>query len=615
MALKDIDKESLDDVDVLLSTIGHLFADTIESSSSGIDVELPKKDRERLSTDRLIADGFEEPQIEEIEEGYDLGIDPTVYMEKEFNWKQMREIRMGLVEGIDISKYCNLLYTAGQMKEIRLGLENGIDVSSYAKLLYSTTDMRKARLRISSKAYKSSPQGYEKTLEDVDTGLTVIISADCMSAYIQVPEESAGKSYTKRQILDLLGLYGVIYGCVESGVTKVVKGKTKGNKVLVASGIEPVKGADGYYEMFFDNTSDNNPVELEDGRVDYTSRILENAVHKGEVLVTYHHGTAGTPGRTVTDVSVEASAGAECKRLSGHGIQYDEATDSYLATEEGFVFYDADNAVLNVWKDYVINGDVNCYNGNIDVDGRLTINGSVGDDAVISAKGDIIVDGFVAGATLRSGQNIMIRSGVNANGKGSITAEGTVKGNFFENAVISAKGNVESNYFLNCEIETDGRIIAKGNKSRIMGGNVRASIGIESAYIGGYGSSHIYLDVGNMKWINERMEKYQKLQSHIEEELSQLIIGKYKIESRFLVDELEKNSIYQKTLQAIDIKSEQKTYTSNEINRLRTVAKAAEKAYINVKIEMQQESRVILGGKPRKFRGDVKRMIITTKNR
>jgi uncharacterized protein (DUF342 family) len=263
----------------------------------------------------------------------------------------------------------------------------------------------------------------------------------------------------------------------------------------------------------------------------------------------------------------------------------------------------------------VINGDVNCYNGNIEVDGRLTINGSVGDDAVITAKGDIIVDGFVAGATLKSGQNIMIRSGVNANGKGSITANGTVKGNFFENAIVTANGNIESNYFLNCIINTDGKIIAKGNKSKIMGGKVRASVGIESAYIGSYGSTNIFLDVGDVDFINKRIAENQKCMSHVEEELSQLIIGKYKIESRFLVDELEKNDIYQKTLKAIEIKTNQKHETANEITRLQDVAKAAERAYISVKIEMQQESKVVLGGKAKRFRGAVKHTILTSSNK
>jgi uncharacterized protein (DUF342 family) len=413
----------------------------------------------------------------------------------------------------------------------------------------------------------------------------------------------------------MLNLYGVTYGYDDAGIAKVVRKRTKNTKILVAAGKEPVRGGDGYYELFFDSDADRSPVELDDGRVDYTQAIMENAVHVGEVLATYHHATEGMPGRTVTDVPVDAVMGAEKPHLDGHGIRFDADTDSYFANEEGFVFYDENGYVLNVWRDYVINGDVNCYNGNIEVDGRLTINGSVGDDTVITAKGDIIVDGFVAGATLTSGQNIMIRSGVNANSKGSITAGGTVKGNFFENATIVANGNIESNYFLNCMITTDGKVIAKGNKSKIMGGKVKASVGIESAYIGGYGSTNIFINVGDLADINGRISDNQKRMSHVEEELSQLIIGKYKIESRFLVDELEKNEIYQKTLQAIEIKTNQKSEAANEIKRLQDVARAAERAYINVKIEMQQDARVVIGGKAKRFRGAVKHTILTKSNK
>ncbi len=610
MALKDINKEALDDVDVLLSTIDQLFSDVkLEFSDDGIKDK--NTDREKPTADSLLNEGYAEPQIDEIFEGYNQGIDPHVYMVKEFNWKQMREIRMGLVQGLDISKYCNLLYTAGQMKEIRLGLENGIDVDSYAKLIYSTTDMHNIRLKLSEQAYQNRPELFEKTIVDADTGLTVVIGADCMYAYIIITDTSKVDNYSKRQIINLLKLYGVTYGYVDSGLTKVTLNNLKNVKILVAAGIKPTKGKDGYYELLFDNTSVRNPVELEDGRVDYTNVVVENLVYSGQVLAKYHHALAGVPGRTVTDVPVDGIKGDELKKLKGHAIRYDDETESYIATDEGFVFYNEDTYTLNIWRDYVINGDVNCYNGNINVDGRLHINGSVGDDTVITAKGDIIVEGFVAGARLKSGQNIIIRSGVNANSKGFIIADGAVMGNFFENAVIAAKGNIESNYFLNCDIQTDGKVVAKGNKSRIMGGSVKAAVGIESAYIGNYGASSVFIDVGNITWINSRVSGCQEMLYKVEEELSQLNIGKYKIEAKIPVDELNGSSIYQRTLQAIQIKTDERKDLSYEVARLQRVAKAANKAYINVKIEMQQDSKVVLGGKVRRFKGDVRHMTLT----
>lgn len=608
MALKDIDKEALDDVEVLLSTIDQLFDDVV---IDGNTEDIGKKADKRPTPDSLSDEGYSESQIEEILEGYEQGINPHVYMVKEFNWKQMREIRMGIIQGLDISKYCNRLYSAGQMKEIRLGLENGLDVDSYAKLIYSTTDMHNRRLKLSEQAYQDRPELFEKTIVDKDTGLTVVIGADCMYAYIIITDSSHIENYSKRQIINLLRLYGVTYGYVDSGITKVTMNQLKNVEILVAAGIKPTKGKDGYFELLFDDTSVRSPLELEDGRVDYTNVVVESLVYNGQILARYHHAVAGVPGRTVTDVAVDGINGEELKELKGHAIRYDAETESYIATDEGFVFYNEETSTLNVWRDYVINGDVNCYNGNINVDGRLHINGSVGDDTVITAKGDIIVEGFVAGAKLKSGQNIIIRSGVNANSKGFIVADGAVMGNFFENAIVAAKGNIESNYFLNCDIQTDGKVISKGNKSRIMGGNIKAAVGIESSYIGSYGASSVFIDVGNIAWINGRVAGCQEALYKVEEELSQLNIGKYKIEAKLSVDELNNSTIYQRILQAIQIKTEERKDLSYEIARLQRVANAAEKAYINVRIEMQQDSRVILGGKVRRFKGDVRHMRLT----
>lgn len=65
MALKDINKEALDDVDVLLSTIDQLFSD-VKLEFSDDDIKDKNTDREKPTAESLLNEGYAEPQIDEI---------------------------------------------------------------------------------------------------------------------------------------------------------------------------------------------------------------------------------------------------------------------------------------------------------------------------------------------------------------------------------------------------------------------------------------------------------------------------------------------------------------------------------------------------------------------
>lgn len=602
MELKNAKLEAVDDIKTLLSSIDEMFAE-LESDTSYSNVEIQAK--KQYTKEELEKDGYYGPQIDEILEGYKKDINVEEYMNKELNWKQMREIRFGLMQGLDVSAYNNILFSAGQMQEIRLGLEDGLDVSSYAKFIYSATDMRDKRLKLSEQEYAIKTESMDRQIEDEETGLTLIISKDCMDAYIIVTDKSK-RGLSVRNIKSMLSLYGVTYGYIGDGIKRVTKGELRNMKIRVAAGDRPTEGKDGYYELFFDVKEASTPMELTDGRVDYKNKIVENIITKGTVLAKYHQAIRGVSGRTITDFPVIGVEGKQQKELTGHGIQYNADTGEYIATDEGYVFYDEASGILNVWKDYCINGDVNCYTGNIEVDGRLHITGSVEDGAVIKAEGDIVVDGYVAGATLESEQNITIHSGVNANCKGELIAKGSVNAAFFENAQINAKGNVQADYYLNCTIFSDGKVIAKGKKSRIMGGDIKAILGVEADYIGGYMSSAISLDVGNKEDINLRIAEAKNMLARTENEIAQLVVGKDKMELKFDIEELKKNVVYLKTLKAIDYKNNYKQELEHEIERLNRIYGLADRAYIKIGIEMQANSRVIIANRLWHITGPVK---------
>lgn len=94
--------------------------------------------------------GFTQDQINEIQEGLELGLDTSVYARKEFFAIQMRQIRLGMMERLPVEVYASTDYDWFQMEEIRRGLQDGVDINVYANPSISYDRMRQIRLGLKS---------------------------------------------------------------------------------------------------------------------------------------------------------------------------------------------------------------------------------------------------------------------------------------------------------------------------------------------------------------------------------------------------------------------------------------------------------------------------------
>jgi uncharacterized protein (DUF342 family) len=97
---------------------------------------------ERVS---LASEGYTADQIDEIQQGYDAGVDVSVYKNKDFYAIQMRQILQGLIDGVDVSRYADTKYDWFQMEEIRKGLVSGVNVDAYCSPDISYDRMRQVR--------------------------------------------------------------------------------------------------------------------------------------------------------------------------------------------------------------------------------------------------------------------------------------------------------------------------------------------------------------------------------------------------------------------------------------------------------------------------------------
>lgn len=594
MKENDLPGGQVNNVDELLHTINGL----IELANGdlvmmGEEAPVPTPEP-RVDWDSLREIGLFEPQLQEIELGLKHHLPVEIYAKECYNWRQMSEIRMGLMDKLNVELYANPLYSAEQMREIRLGLEENLDVSEYAKLLYSATDMHNRRRKLLTESYRENAGVRELVVKDEETGLELRISEDGMEAFLRVLANTKRK-YRVPELKKLLKQNEVIYGVSEDALRKVAAGLSAGEEIQVAAGTKAQKGRDGRYKLFFKGNLPGIPKVMPDGRVDYSNVLVADTVMPGQMLAQYQPAGIGKEGMTVTGIAVEGSRGKELSPLKGQGIIIEEP-GIYKAEYKGCVSYDETAGTLNVWQVYMTEGDINRYSGSVMFDGSVHIKGSVSDMAVIKATGDVIVDGFVGGAMIQAGNNVMLRGGVNAAGRGCIEAGGKIMGDFFETVTLKARGGIEGNYFLNCNVETDAKLLAKGNKARIQGGNIIAAQGVESAEIGTAANVRTYITAGDMLSLERRQSLIDSRMQKAAEEQEKLEEGRDKLLKLYGEEAVNGNKIYQKACVAIEMKIEEQEALLKEAEYVQGVKEQAIKACVRVSRELHPNVLLSVNG-------------------
>lgn len=453
---------------------------------------------------------FRGASIGEICKGLDEGIDVSVYAKKEYNWQQMYEIRQGMEKRLDISQYCSSLYSWQQMREIRLGLEAGIRIGPYRSLMYPAGEMRKIRLRIQQE--EAADYAAEEAKIQKIRNIAISVSADEMEAYIQVQE-----NLCRADIEQVLQEQGIVKGIDQEKIDSITENKSVGQFVLIASGKRPCKGKDGWYEYFFDTDIHRAPKILADGSADYHNIKWFEYIESGSKIAYYHGAEDGIDGYTVTGKVLPASKGREMSILSGKGVVLLPDQRTYVAGISGRI--ELHDYRIEITRLFVLD-ELTLVTGNLEYDGSVYVKGNIGAGAVIKATEDIVVDGFVEGAVIECGGNVLLRQGANASGNGYIRAGKSAIGKFFEAVQVYASENIQADYFLNCNLFAENMIIASGKIAAIMGGMAYAALGFRIFDAGNRAGIITHLKMGISDHMQEKQRDLDNKMKEANKELS-----------------------------------------------------------------------------------------------
>ncbi|MBP5153316.1 MAG: DUF342 domain-containing protein [Lachnospiraceae bacterium] len=352
----------------------------------------------------------------------------------------------------------------------------------------------------------------------IKNGAYIKTSPDGMKAWIYLNPPKAGEDfYDRDKIVEFIREYKIVRGLHKSNIAAIAKKHVYEREILIAEGKDPVIGADGYFEWFFDISDKKKPREREDGTVDYTSMSELSNVESGDTVAVYHPAVASENGYDIFGKEIQAKPSKDLPQLKGRGFANDEDPNVYVATMSGKISYQ--NGRIDIKNVHEIRGDVDLVVGKVEFFGDIHITGNVGAGVVIRASRNITVDGVVEAASLYAGGDVVLVRGIQGNGKGSVVAKGDVCAEFVEYANVEAGGNIRSNSFISSNVFAEGVVNAEGKNGVIVSGNVRGLLGVNAVTIGSETEAKTSVGAG---YSEEDYEKYMEL-LNVETEAQKLL--------------------------------------------------------------------------------------------
>ena len=352
----------------------------------------------------------------------------------------------------------------------------------------------------------------------VDAVIHISFSDNRMEAYLRVePPMNGGAAPTLQGFENALAMRKIIYGVKTEKLKALAENPVYNEEHLVATGVMPVNGVDGTYVFLFSLEKDYRPKERSDGSVDYRDLGIVENVKKGQALCTITHPTEGSEGIALTGLRLRQVKGKAVPPLSGRNTELSEDGTAIYSTIDGQVEFDGRK--INVSETLFFKGDIDKSTGNIKFIGNVVIEGTVLDNFVVEAGGNIEIGGTVGSATLKADGNILLRSGIIG---GEISCQGDLTSNFIEHCSVFARGNITADYIMTSNIKCGKSLKLIGSKGKFVGGSCIASQNITARIIGSSTCLETDLKIGMDPSVFARQQELIKLLPGLEKQITSL---------------------------------------------------------------------------------------------
>lgn len=348
---------------------------------------------------------------------------------------------------------------------------------------------------------------------DRDGEAEIFITKDKLQAFLQIsPPLGNGKPCTLEKVKELLAGKNVVYGIIEENIEKALQPENWGKRILIAQGEAARDGSNARIVYHFPLPAERvGPKIDEKGRADYYDLGLIHNVKMGDFLAEKIPATDGIAGRDITGKEIPARRGKDIPLPRGKNTIADEENLRLFAAIDGNVTI-VDNKIT-VSPVFQVNGDIDYSTGNIDFVGSVVVNGNVNTGFKVHAAGDIEIKGFIEGAEIVAGGNVVVKGGITTGQRGFVKAGGNVYARFIENSRVEAENDIiVREAIIQSSVKAGGSVRVTDKRASIIGGIVQACREVEAKYIGSQLATQTVIEVGvNPKYRQEYQQLFKSL--------------------------------------------------------------------------------------------------------
>jgi uncharacterized protein (DUF342 family) len=330
--------------------------------------------------------------------------------------------------------------------------------------------------------------------------LQVTVSEDKMQAYLVFRRAEGDLKITSRELEQYISSQGIHFG-IQSDTLYLISQSPQEfffTQNVIAIGIPPIEGKDGYVKVLYGESSDQErrPMEREDGSVDYREVTQLANVKAGQLIAERVPAQEGIPGKTVTGEVISPKNGKDAHFKIGKNVVINPEKIAMYAAIDGLVTK-TDKEKLNVFPVYEVNGDVDYNIGNIDFVGTVVIRGNILTGFRVKASGDIRVTGGIEGAEVESDGSIEISGGIIGSNKGFVKAGRNIRCSFIqEGNAYAGEDILVTQSIMHSNVRAGRSVKCLGAKGLIVGGLIQAGDLVTARMIGNSMSTATVIEVG-----------------------------------------------------------------------------------------------------------------------
>lgn len=344
------------------------------------------------------------------------------------------------------------------------------------------------------KPVRSAPGETEKiTPPAKDAVIRVSVADRGLHAFLTLePPENGGAGPTVEGMEAALAEKGVLFQIDRDLLKRLAVEPVYGQKLLAASGVEPLDGKDGTVRFLVrTQKAALVPKTREDGTVDYHDLEAVESVARGQPLCLIAPPTEGTPGTTVRGAPLPQKRGRPAPSCMGRNTELTADGAALVSKINGQVEFDGQK--VHVDELFLVKGDVDNSTGNLRVAGNLVVQGAVRPGFVVECVGNVEIRGTVENAAVKAGGNVALSGGITGS---SLSCGGNMRCRYIESSEIFVQGDLMAGSIVNSTVSCGKSVKLDSPIARIIGGSCLAGENIEARSIGSQANVRTNLELG-----------------------------------------------------------------------------------------------------------------------